>query len=240
MIYNTLPTLFISLCSLFLLSENGASISTETKHSFIARHEVSNLDEVEVLYQDLQLKNKQIPTLESFQQAVDAYTKIKHKGLVQKELLTIIDFSLSANTKRLWVIDMATHEVKFHSLVSHGRNTGEEFATSFSNAAESFKSSLGLYLTAEVYSGKHGLSLKLDGLEKGVNDHARARGIVMHAADYVSESFIKNNQRLGRSQGCPAVPSSISKEIINLIKNKSCFFIYHPSRAVALGGTFVS
>ncbi len=99
---------------------------------------------------------------------------------------------------------------------------------------------LGLYLTAEVYSGKHGLSLKLDGLEKGVNDHARARGIVMHAADYVSESFIKNNQRLGRSQGCPAVPSSISKEIINLIKNKSCFFIYHPSRAVALGGTFVS
>lgn len=240
MIYNTLPTLFIAFCSLFLLSKNVATIPSETKHSFVARNDVKNLDEVEAIYQELQLKNKQIPTLESFQQAAEAYTNLKNKGLVQKELLTIIDFSLSANTKRLWVIDMATNEVKFHSLVSHGRNTGEEFATSFSNAAESFKSSLGLYLTAEVYSGKHGLSLKLDGLEKGVNDHARARGIVMHAADYVSESFIKNNQRLGRSQGCPAVPSSISKEIINLIKNKSCFFIYHPSRAVALGGTFVS
>ena len=117
----------------------------------------------------------------------------------------------------------------FNSLVAHGRNTGEEFANSFSNAAQSFKSSLGFYLTGEIYTGKHGMSLRLDGLEKGVNDNARSRGVVMHAADYVSNSFIKNNKRLGRSEGCPAIPGELSKEIINMIKDKSCLFIYHPS-----------
>ena len=103
-------------------------------------------------------------------------------------------------------------------------------STSFSNNASSFKSSLGFYATGEIYMGKHGESLKLDGLEKGVNDKARERGVVMHAADYVSNSFIKNNKRLGRSQGCPAIPVELSAEISNTIKNKSCLFIYHPSR----------
>lgn len=240
MIYNTLPTLFLALWSLFFVSKNVTVVPAVSKNVLAVYQPKKLLNESEQLYQNLQLKNKQIPSLESFQQAYEAYHSLKNKGLVQKQLLTIIDFSLSANAKRLWVIDMVTREVKFHSLVSHGRNTGDEFATSFSNTAESFKSSLGLYLTAEVYSGKHGLSLKLDGLEKGVNDHARARGIVMHAADYVSEAFIKNNQRLGRSQGCPAVPVELSKEIINLIKGKSCFFIYHPSRHVVFNGSFVS
>ena len=144
--------------------------------------------------------------------------------------MTLVDFSLSSNTKRLWVIDLTTNTVLFNSLVAHGRNTGEEFATSFSNDASSFKSSLGFYLTGEIYQGKHGKSLKLDGLEKGVNDKARERGVVMHAADYVSETFIKSNKRLGRSQGCPAIPVELTAEIINTIKNKSCLFIYHPSR----------
>jgi hypothetical protein len=135
---------------------------------------------------------------------------------------------LSSNVKRLWVIDLASKTILFQSLVAHGRNTGEEFADNFSNAANSLKSSLGLYTTEEVYHGKHGLSLRLDGLEKGINDNARDRGVVMHAADYVSSSFVKNNKRLGRSQGCPAVPVAISKGIINTIKDKSCLFIYHP------------
>jgi hypothetical protein len=167
-------------------------------------------------------KNKyELPQLQSFTSALKGFYKLKEKGIIKKNILTIIDFSLSANSKRLWVIDLTTKTILFQSLVAHGRNTGEEFATSFSNAARSFKSSLGFYTTGEVYRGKHGLSLRLDGLEKGVNDNARNRGVVMHAADYVSA-------RLGRSQGCPAVPVGLSKEIIRIIKDKSCLFIYHP------------
>ncbi len=180
------------------------------------------------VYAVLQTNHYDLPQLQSFTQALNGYNKLKAKGLIQKDILTLIDFSLSSNVKRLWVIDLASKTILYQSLVAHGRNTGEEFATSFSNAAQSFKSSLGFYATGEVYQGKHGLSLRLDGLEKGVNDNARNRGVVMHAADYVSNSFVKNNKRLGRSQGCPAVPLGLSKEIISIIKDKSCLFIYHP------------
>jgi len=153
---------------------------------------------------------------------------LKAKGIIKKDILTLIDFSLSANSKRLWVIDLATKTILFQSLVAHGRNTGEEYANNFSNEAQSYKSSIGFYATGEVYIGKHGVSLRLDGLEKGINDNARSRGVVMHAANYVSASFIKNNKRLGRSQGCPAVPMNLSKALIGIIKDKSCLFIYHP------------
>ena len=122
-----------------------------------------------------------LPKLESFAEALKGFYLLKEKGLVQKDILTLVDFSLSSNTKRLWVIDLATNTILYNSLVAHGRNTGDEFANSFSNSSESFKSSLGFYATGEIYNGKHGMSLKLDGLEKGVNDNARARGVVMHA-----------------------------------------------------------
>jgi hypothetical protein len=172
-----------------------------------------------------------LPNLESFKEALKGFYSLKQKGLVQKDILTLVDFSLSSNVKRLWVIDLATNTILYNSLVAHGRNTGEEFANSFSNANSSFKSSLGFYLTGETYNGKHGMSLKLDGLEKGVNDNARERGVVIHAANYVSNSFIKCNKRLGRSQGCPAIPEESLKEIVSTIKDKSCLFIYHPSRS---------
>jgi hypothetical protein len=124
--------------------------------------------------------------------------------------------------------------------VAHGRNSGEEYANSFSNSGDSFKSSLGFYATGEIYIGKHGNSLRLDGLEKGLNDNARSRGVVMHGADYVAENFIKNNQRLGRSLGCPALPIELTDEIINLIKNKSCLYIYHPSLIQAINPKLIS
>jgi hypothetical protein len=114
-------------------------------------------------------------------------------------------------------------------------NSGNEFATQFSNENSSNKSSLGFYTTGELYNGKHGLSLKLDGQERGINCNARARAIVMHAADYVSESFAKQHSRIGRSLGCPALPNHLNKEIVNLIKGKSCLFIYHPSRSYTPG-----
>lgn len=187
----------------------------------------SNSNSAVSVYAVLQTNHFELPQINSFTSALNGLYRLKEKGIVKKDIITIIDFNLSANYKRLWVIDLASKTILFQSLVAHGRNTGEEFANNFFNAAQSFKSSVGFYVTGVVYNGKHGLSLRLDGLEKGVNDNARKRGVVIHAADYVSATFIKNNKRLGRSQGCPAVPVALSKEIISIIKDKSCLFIYH-------------
>ena len=186
---------------------------------------------VESIYNNLNHKEFDLPNLESFKEALKGYYSLKERGLIQKDILTLVDFSLSSNVKRLWVIDLSSNTILYNSLVAHGRETGEEYANSFSNTNSSYKSSLGFYSTGEVYTGKHGMSLKLDGLEKGVNDNARERGVVMHSANYVSNSFIKSNKRLGRSLGCPAIPAELLTGIVNTIKNKSCLFIYHPSRS---------
>jgi len=182
------------------------------------------------IYNQLDPNSFEMPSFESFNMALDGFYYLKSKGVIQKDILTLVDFSLSSNTKRMWVIDLDKNIVLFQTLVAHGRNTGEEYAQEFSNDAESFKSSIGFYATGEIYNGKHGLSLKLDGLEKGLNDKARERAVVIHGADYVSESFIKQNKRLGRSQGCPAIPVEMNQKIINVIKDKSCLFIYHPAK----------
>jgi L,D-transpeptidase catalytic domain len=175
--------------------------------------------------------NSSLPQTESLTSALKGFYELKYKGVFNKEVITIIDFSLSSNSKRLWVIDLSNNKVLFNTYVAHGMNTGNEFANSFSNKVESHKSSLGFYATGEVYVGKHGTSLRLDGLEKGVNDTARARDVVIHGANYVSESFIRSNKYLGRSHGCPALPQALTKDIINVIKGKSCLYIYHPSRS---------
>ena len=182
-----------------------------------------------IVYNQLNPNTFQLPSLESFSIALNGFYLLKEKGLIQKNILTLVDFSLSSNAKRMWVIDLDKNLVLFQTLVAHGRNTGEEYAKEFSNKAESYQSSVGFYATAEIYTGKHGKSLKLDGLEKGLNDKARERAVVIHGAEYVSESFIKQNKRLGRSQGCPAVPIEMNNKIIEVIKDKSCLFIYHPS-----------
>ncbi|WP_293894040.1 murein L,D-transpeptidase catalytic domain family protein [Flavobacterium sp.] len=183
------------------------------------------------IYNQLDANSFVLPSFDCFNLALDGFYLLKDKGLVEKNILTLVDFSKSSNTKRLWVIDLDKKIILFNTLVAHGKNTGEEFAKQFSNQAESFQSSVGFYATGEIYDGKHGLSLKLDGLEKGLNDKARERAVVVHGADYVSESFIKQNKRLGRSQGCPALPVEMNAKIINVIKNKSCLFLYHPSAA---------
>lgn len=240
MIYKILPAI---LFLLFSFSPNKPKLPEpkSIKTVLYAKAVTSSLDaKIEEVYNSLHSNEFGIPKLESFTEALKGFYLLKEKGLVQKNILTLVDFSLSSSTKRLWVIDLTTNTILYNSLVAHGRNTGDDFASSFSNAAESYKSSLGFYSTGEIYNGKHGMSLKLDGLEKGINDNARNRGVVMHAADYVSNSFVKNNHRLGRSQGCPAVPVELSKDIINAIKNKSCFFIYHPSRSFKLASELVS
>ena len=178
--------------------------------------------------------------MESFSKALQGFYLLKEKGLIKKDIITLIDFSLPSTSKRLWVIDLQTNTILFHSYVSHGMNSGVEYANSFSNKPESLKSSLGFYATAESYIGKHGLSLKLDGLERGVNDKARAREIVIHGAEYANPSILKSQNYLGRSQGCPALPVEISKKIINTIKDKSCLYIYHPSRNYVVSPKLVS
>ena len=240
MFYTIIPTILFVFTS--LIPNNTTSSETKILKPIVyAKTIESNVEaKIESAYNNLHSAKFALPKLESFAVALKGYYSLKEKGLIKNDILTIIDFSMSSNSKRLWVIDLITGNVLFNSLVAHGRNTGEEFASSFSNANESYKSSLGFYSTGEIYNGKHGMSLRLDGLEKGVNDNARARGVVMHAADYVSDSFIKNNRRLGRSQGCPAVPNELSKEIINVIKDKSCFFIYHPSRVSNFGKKSIS
>ncbi len=229
MVYNIFPVIFSLLFS-FTSSKTNLPVPRNSHENEVASVVEANSDsKIGMIYHSLNSNQFGLPNLQSFSKALKGFYLLKEKGLIHKDILTLIDFSLSSNVKRLWVIDLATNTILYNSLVAHGRNTGDEFAKKFSNSDRSFKSSLGFYATGEIYNGKHGMSLKLDGLEKGVNDNARARGVVMHAANYVSDSFIKNNKRLGRSQGCPAVPEELSKGIINTIKNKSCLFIYFPS-----------
>ncbi len=177
------------------------------------------------------LVNPEFPPLKLLQVALAGYEMLVEKHSVSRpEVITLIDFSLPSDKKRLWVLDLISGKVLFHCLVSHGRNSGDLMAEKFSNVPGSFASSPGFYITGETYIGKHGLSLALDGLEDGINDKARERAIVVHGADYVSADFIKNYGRLGRSLGCPAVPAELSKEIIEAIKGGSCFFIYAPQK----------
>lgn len=218
--------LAFSLMSVSYFVPKTETASVALKNNILVDGVDSN---VENIYNNLRASSYELPKFESFKEALDGFYKLKAQGLVGKNIITLIDFSLSSNTKRLWVIDLDSSSILIHSLVAHGRNTGDEFAESFSNSAESYKSSLGFYVTAEVYNGKHGKSLRLDGVEKGINDNARNRAVVVHGANYVSDSFIKNNKRLGRSLGCPAVPVAITNELIGLIKDKSCLFIYYPS-----------
>lgn len=230
MIYKIFPVVIFAFISIYNLKINFTVPAKHQKTEVAILLKPSDDSNIETVYNRLNCNNFSVPNLESFTEALKGFYLMKEKGLIQKNILTLVDFSMSSNTKRLWVIDLDTNTILYNSLVAHGRNTGEEYANSFSNSNSSFKSSLGFYVTGETYNGKHGMSLKLDGLEKGINDNARERGVVMHSANYVSNTFIKCNKRLGRSLGCPAIPEGLLKGIVNTIKDKSCLFIYHPSR----------
>jgi len=173
------------------------------------------------------------PSFSLFEKGLKGFIKLKEEGNFENtSIITLIDFTKPSTDKRLWVIDLKKREVLIHSLVAHGRNSGDLMAVKFSNTPESFQSSLGFYKTANVYQGKHGLSLRLDGLQKGLNDKAMERAIVIHAADYATEQFAEQNGRLGRSLGCPAVPSEIIEPLINTIANNQFLFIYSPNEII--------
>ncbi|MGB7842200.1 MAG: murein L,D-transpeptidase catalytic domain family protein [Salinimicrobium sp.] len=177
-------------------------------------------------YKDFSALNMTMPSETAFSKGLTGYNKLKEENRIENELLTIVDFSLPSTQKRMWILDMNTKKVLINTYVAHGQGTGGKLATKFSNISNSHQSSLGFYVTGETYYGKNGLSLFIDGMEKGFNSNARNRYVVIHGADYATEKFIKRSGRLGRSYGCPAVPTKLSKEIINDIKGKSCLFIY--------------
>lgn len=165
---------------------------------------------------------------EAYQFAVKGFNKLKEQGqLLNSSILTIIDFSQSSNNKRLYVIDLYKKALLFNTYCAHGKNTGNEYAEKFSNIPGTYQSSLGFYITENMAIGsKVGLSLILKGIEKGFNDKAREREIIIHGADYATEDFIKKNGRLGRSFGCPSLPPDLIKPVAESIKDGTCLFIY--------------
>jgi len=187
----------------------------------------------DVLYDNLDLEGLAL-SREAFHRAVLGFLTLQISGAVRNaDVLSIVDFSLPSTQKRLFVIDMLNGRLLFNTFVAHGRNSGQLMATRFSNRTNSLMSSLGFYLTGDPFIGSHGYSLQLQGMERGWNDHAFQRRIIMHPADYVSEQHIQQWGVLGRSEGCPAIPEELDTAIIDQIKGGSCLFLYAPDKKYA-------
>lgn len=236
--------LFTSSISSSSFFETNSTLLSKTNRIAVESAEASEpaslAEEIELLYEEFSSRNNSMPSPVSFENGMKGYFKLDQQGEIKNEILSIVDFSLPSSQKRLWILDMSTKEVLYHTYVAHGKNTGLEMATDFSNVSGSHKSSLGFYVTAETYYGKNGLSLFIDGKDKGFNSNARERYVVIHGADYATPGFVNRVGRLGRSYGCPALPTALSKEIIETIKGKSCFFIYYPSEKYLNNSAFLN
>lgn len=160
--------------------------------------------------------------------AVSAMKCAVNSGLEPAARLAVIDFSLPSSQPRLWIFDLETRALVMEELVAHGRNSGEDLATDFSNVEGSYQSSIGLFRAGESYFGKHGYSLRMDGLEPGINDRARDRAIVIHGADYVNQGWIERHGRIGRSLGCPAVRRDVADQVVDTLKDGQFVFSYYP------------
>ncbi|WP_235918544.1 murein L,D-transpeptidase catalytic domain family protein [Sediminibacterium soli] len=212
----------------FIHPENVSAKRTLVAAATTTNSTVSLVEEKMGLYDSLDLDDKGL-SKKAFEYALTGYNRLLSSGRIVKDnILSILDFSLPSGKKRLFVIDLATGQLLFNTYAAHGRNSGADMATRFSNKNNSHQSSLGFYITGTIYTGKHGESLRLMGEEKGFNDNAFARGIVMHSAAYADEEIVARQGFIGRSQGCPALPQNISKEIIGKIKDGSCLFLYSP------------
>lgn len=188
------------------------------------------INQAVMLYSNMKLE-KQGLDAKAFEYAWRGYYNLLKKGLIHKRtVLSICDFSQSCCSKRMYVIDVQHRKLLFRTYVAHGQKSGEEYATTFSNEPESFKSSLGFYVTDKVYYGRNGLSLRLNGVDSGYNDLALRRNIVLHGSSYVGDKYMQNFGTLGTSLGCPALPSTISGRIIRAVRDGSCLFIYHPTQ----------
>lgn len=222
-------SMFLVLTAFTNATGNSSSVTTlkATSISDVKENSASSLSAS--LYAELSLAEKGL-SREVLDAALEGYEKLVQEGIVaNQQYLTIVDMSQSSRKKRLYLIDVENHELAMNTFVSHGKNSGVDMANKFSNIPESEQSSLGFYVTKHTYVGKHGLSLKLEGLEEGFNDNAERRAIVVHGADYVNAGRV-NSAYMGRSQGCPAVPEAQASKIIKMIKDGSTLFVYHPSQ----------
>ena len=237
MTYKILTVIAVLTASFAYTTTDGhynSEIPETPKTLLETTNESITLDEkINHLYDVFVEKNPNVPNLKSFKNGMLGYYKLSDKKLFDKEILTIIDFSLSSTKKRMWVLDMKNKKVLFNNLVAHGKNTGGEFATKFSNTVNSLQSSLGFFVTAETYYGGNGYSMFIDGMEEEFNSNARDRYVVVHGAKYANPEFISNVGRLGRSYGCPALPTGLTQEIIDVIKNKSVLYIHSSNKKYA-------
>jgi len=222
------PFLTIALSFLFLpprYIEKG-NVSPKKINTII---NYAIINDSKVIYDELELATLGLSE-KAFDYAYKGYQHLVKKQKINTDILVICDFSQSSNKKRFYILDLANNKVLLTSYVAHGRGSGAEYAMRFSNRSRSHQSSLGFYVTSSTYYGEHGLSLRLRGLEPGYNNLAMKRNIVLHGAAYISDEYLNTNKFMGRSYGCPAVPEDECAEIIDLIKNGSCLFIYHPTK----------
>lgn len=220
-------SLLFALTSFSFPADNAFSPSpSDSTKTAIFPDALALEDSVLTLYNTIGLAQYGL-SYKAFRYGMIGYFNLQNEGrLGSKKLISIIDFNKPSTEKRFYTIDLEKLAVKFHTYVSHGKNSGGNTVTSFSNVVHSNQSSLGFYVTAETYVGSKGYSLKLDGQDTGYNNNMRARAVVMHEADYVSEGWIKKYGRLGRSQGCPALPKELSRNVIDSIKNRTLIFAY--------------
>ena len=227
-----IPLLSTSLSFLFLpihYVENNAAAFFNKEKTVLVKS-TDDGDNSARLYEDLQLAAMGL-SKQAFAYAYKGYQHLmKKQRLSNRSILTICDLSQSSNKKRLYILDIEGDKLLLTSYVAHGRGSGGEYASRFSNNNRSHQSSLGFYITSSTYYGENGLSLRLQGLEPGFNDRAARRSIVIHGAAYIGDEYLQTNKFMGRSYGCPAVPRDECDEIIDLIKNGSCLFIYYPTK----------
>ena len=225
--------LLIAILASFIFifaTSNKSSAGKKINTASVSTASTAKADNNSTLFSELRLNEAGLNQT-VFTSALHGLQKLESKGVVKNEnIITIVDFSQPSNKKRLYVVDLQNKQILFNTLVAHGRNSGTLWAKSFSNDASSLKSSPGFYVTEDTYFGHNGYSLRLDGQEKNINDNAVNRAVVMHGAPYVDQSAINSLGFLGRSWGCPAVPMSQHKAIINTIKGGTCLFIYSPDK----------
>ncbi|MGZ3873147.1 MAG: murein L,D-transpeptidase catalytic domain family protein [Mucilaginibacter sp.] len=217
--------LFCILFALAVINISWKSAKFSTRHADVSAKQFLQkyLDNI---YESAHLQESGL-TFEVFKKAMTGFVdlKIMNKLPQSASVLTVVDFTKSSHEKRMWIIDVPNKTLLLNTLVAHGRGSGEDMATQFSDKMDSHQSSLGFYITDDVYYGKNGRSLRLDGMDEGFNTNARARAIVVHGAGYVSEGAIAAMGHLGRSYGCPAVPPELADQVINTIKGKTLLFI---------------
>ena len=212
-------------------NENAKKETTETTSKTVATAPVSVDDHISKVYSEINFGAKKL-NFDVFKKAYYGYLNLRNEGKVNsnKNVLTVVDFSQPSSAHRLWVIDLNAKKLVINDYVAHGQGSGDLYATKFSNTSNSHQSSLGFYVTDDIYFGKHGKSLRLRGMDQGYNSAAYERAVVIHGADYVSDDFVAGTKRLGRSWGCPAVSQNIKEQFIETVKEGTVLFVYAPQQ----------